>query len=94
MMLKIQMPVEAGNEGIQTGSLPKTIKSLMEDLKPECAYFYPEGGKRAAMMVFDMADPSNIPLAVEPLLMNLNADVWLTPVMDAADLEKGLQALR
>jgi hypothetical protein len=37
-----------------------------------------------------MADPSQIPVSVEPLFLNLNASVELVPVMNADDLRKGL----
>lgn len=43
-------------------------------------------------MVFDMKDPSELPSIVEPFFMQMNAEVEITPVMDAKDLEKGLSA--
>ena len=66
--------------------------AAMQDLKPEAAYFYPENGKRACLMVFDMKDPSQIPVIAERFFMELNAEVTLTPVMNADDLKKGLEA--
>ena len=56
MMLRWTVPVERGNETIKDGSLAQTIESLLEELKPEAAYFWPENGERAGLMVFDMAD--------------------------------------
>ena len=90
MMLRIVMPVEAGNAAIKDGSLPRTIKALVERLKPEAAYFFPDEGKRAALLVFDMQDASRIPPLVEPLFLGLNAEVRLSPVMSFEDLQKGL----
>ena len=58
MMLRWTVPVERGNATIKDGSLAQTIQSLLTDLKPEAAYFWPENGERAGMMVFDMADPT------------------------------------
>jgi len=92
IMLKISMAVEAGNRAIKDGSLPKLMNSAMERLHPEAAYFYAEGGKRTAQMVFDMKDPSQIPSIVEPFFMGLDAEVSITPVMNAADLKAGLEA--
>jgi hypothetical protein len=92
-MIKITMPVETGNRGIKDGSLPKLMNSMMEKLHPEAAYFYPEGGKRTALMVFDMKDASQIPTLVEPFFMGLDAEISLTPVMNAADLKTGLEAV-
>jgi hypothetical protein len=90
MMLKCTVPVEKGNEAFKDGSLGKTIETLMNKLKPEAAYFSPMNGKRSAMMVFDLAEPSQIVEVVEPLFLNLNADVEISPVMTADDLRKGL----
>ena len=62
----------------------------MTKLKPEAAYFTPLDGKRAGMIFFDLADPSQIVEVVEPLFHDLNATTELTPVMNADDLRKGL----
>ena len=91
MMLKVTIPVEAGNTTIRDGSLPKTLQGVMQSLKPEAAYFLAEDGLRTAMIFFDMKDASQIPAIVEPLFMGVNAAVTLTPVMNSADLEKGLK---
>lgn len=90
-MIKVTIPVEAGNKTIKDGSLPKTMETVLGALKPEAAYFYTEGGKRTAMIVFDLRDPSQIPSVAEPLFMNLGADVQFYPVMNQADLRSGLE---
>lgn len=91
MMLRWTVPVERGNETIKDGSLAQTIETLMEELKPEAAYFWPENGERAGMMVFDMADPTQIPQIAEPLFMTFDAAVEFVPVMNADDLKKALE---
>jgi hypothetical protein len=91
MMLRWTVPVEKGNETIRDGSLAQTIQSLLEELKPEAAYFWPESGERAGMMVFDMADTTQIPQIAEPLFMNLDAAVEFVPVMNADDLKEALE---
>jgi hypothetical protein len=91
MMLRWTVPVEKGNETIRDGSLAATMQSLLEDLKPEAAYFWPENGERAGMMVFDMADTTQIPQIAEPLFMNLDAAVEFLPVMNADDLRTALE---
>ena len=90
MMLRWTVPVERGNETIKDGSLAQTIESLLEELKPEAAYFWPENGERAGLMVFDMADPTQIPQIAEPLFLNLEAAVEFVPVMNADDLRTAL----
>jgi hypothetical protein len=92
-MLRIWMDVEAGNAAVKDGSLPRSIQGLVDQLKPEAAYFFPDNGKRSALFVFDMHDPAQIPGLVEPLFEGMHAEVKLTPVMNAADLQKGLGEL-
>ncbi|HZJ51945.1 MAG TPA: hypothetical protein VFF07_14160 [Actinomycetota bacterium] len=91
VLVKMQMPVEAGNAAVKDGSLPRTIEALMKEHNPEAAYFFPENGKRTALFVFDLADPSRVPVVAEPLFHNLNASVSITPVMNLEDLQAGLR---
>jgi hypothetical protein len=91
MLLKIVMPVEKGNEAATSGALRRTIESTMETLKPEAAYFYPEHGKRTAIMVFDMKGSWQLPALVEPLFEILGADIHVTPVMNGEDLQRGMK---
>lgn len=93
MMLRIQIPTATGNAAHANGELAKVIAESLERLKPEAAYFFPQDGKRTAMMVIDLEDPSKIPSVSEPLFRKLDAEVTLTPVMTAEDLKKGLASL-
>ena len=91
-LLRVSIPVEKGNEAFKSGALGQTFQSLMEALKPEAAYFYPdEKGRRSAIFVFDMEGSWQLPPTVEPLFTNLDAAVHVTPVMNAEDLERGLK---
>ncbi len=47
-MLKLQLPVEAGNDAIQTGRIGQVMETIMGRLQPEAAYFGAENGKRTA----------------------------------------------
>ncbi len=93
MMLKVKMDTEAASRAIQDGSLPKLLEETMERLQPEAAYFGPEGGVRTAFIIFDLKDPSDIPSISEPLFRGVKASVEMLPIMDRADLQKGLQVL-
>ena len=90
MMLKVSIPVEAGNKAVKDGTLPRVMQSTLERLKPEAAYFLAEDGKRTAIMFFNMEDVSTIPVIAEPLFMGMNAALTMVPVMNAEDLQKGL----
>ena len=89
-MIKVTVPVEAGNRAIRDGSLPKVISDALERLKPEAAYFFPDRGIRTCLFVIDIKDPSEIPVIAEPFFTQLDAAVDFTPVMNAEDLKKGL----
>jgi hypothetical protein len=91
VLMKMSIPVEAGNKAIKDGSLPKTMTAFVEQMKPEVAYFMPENGKRTAIFVFDLKDPSSIPIAAEPFFTNLNASIEMTPVMNIEDMKAGVQ---
>ena len=91
MLLKVTIPVEAGNSAIKDGTLSKTMGAVLERLKPEAAYFYADNGKRTGLMVFDMESPADIPSIAEPFFIGFNATVEFTPVMDVADMQAGVE---
>jgi len=39
MLLKVSIPVEAGNAAAQNSTLGSTIQRILDELKPEAAYF-------------------------------------------------------
>lgn len=88
VMLKATFDMNASNAGIKGNTISATLDSILSDLKPEAAYFLPLDGKRAAILFLDLADPSQIPAAVEPFFIAFNADVEITPAMAAEDLMK------
>ena len=90
IMVKFSFPVEAGNAAMRSGKVEKVFQQLVEDLKPEAAYFYPEGGERAGLFVVNMEESWQIADTVERFFFGLNAKVELTPVMNSDDLQKAL----
>lgn len=90
-MLKITIPVDKGNRAAVEGSLPKIIGATIEALRPEATYFLPENGKRTALFIFDLKDTADIPAIAEPLFQGLEAELSFAPVMNAQDLQAGLQ---
>ena len=51
--VKAHLDVEAANALARQGKLGSTIQSILEDLKPEAAYFVADEGKRTAYLVID-----------------------------------------
>jgi hypothetical protein len=54
VLMKVQMPVESGNEAIRNGKLPQIIAQTLETVKAEAAYFTTMDGKRPMLVVFDL----------------------------------------
>lgn len=92
-LVKAIFDVESGNSLARDGRLGATIQSILEELKPEAAYFLAEDGERAAFLFVDMDDASQIPAVAEPWFLALNASVSFTPVMVAEDLMKAGPAI-
>ena len=94
MLLKISIPVAKGNEAIKNGTMQQSVEALMEALKPEAAYFFPdEHGNRSSLFVFDMEGSWQLPPLLEPVFQNLDAVVHLTPAMNGEDLQRGFEAM-
>ncbi len=91
-MMRVTIPVEAGNRAMKNGMLGKVIEATIAKLKPEASYFVSEAGVRSALFFFDMKDSSEIPVVAEPLFVQLDAKVEIYPAMNGADLQKGLSA--
>jgi hypothetical protein len=92
-MMKVHIPVEKGNQAIRDGRMSKIVEKMMDDLHPEAAYFAADHGQRTMFVVFDLADSSRIPVSGEPFLLDLDAEIEFTPVMNAEDLQRGMAEL-
>ena len=88
ILLKVSLPVETANRAAVEGKLGSTIKEILEDLKPEAAYFAEEDGRRTGYIFLNMSDPSQIPRIVEPWFLAFNASVEIHPAMNPEDLAK------
>ena len=90
LMLRFTIPVEKGNEANVDGSLSQAIKDLIDQVQPEAAYFYLEGGKRSGMVVFQETDQARMAAINEPLFAKLNATIDIQPVLNLDDLLKNI----
>jgi hypothetical protein len=96
-VLSVTIDTEVGNKAIADGenggTLARVIQDTLDELKPEAAYFYTEDGNRHGIIVFELDDQTRIPSIAEPLFQQLGAKVSFSPVMNADDLQHGLQTL-
>ena len=54
-LFKASWDIEAGNKLARDGTLGATMRSILDDLKPEAAYFLAENGKRTARPAIERA---------------------------------------
>ena len=92
-MITCRIPMDRGNELAKNGTLGETIKTIMEELQPEAAYFSDIDGARGGYIVVDMDEASQIPAMAEPLFLGLGATIQVHPVMTPEDLAKGTPAI-
>jgi hypothetical protein len=92
-LVKVNIPVEAGNGAAKVGKLGATIQSILADLKPEAAYFTDDNGQRTAFLFLEMQDASEIPAIAEPWFLAFNASIEIHLVMVPDDLAKAGNAI-
>ena len=87
-IMHIVLPVEKFNQALRNGSAASTMGRILEDTKPEAAYFTAKDGKRGGYIVVDIANVSEIPRLAEPWFLNFDATVEFLPVMLPQDLQQ------
>jgi hypothetical protein len=73
------------------GGLVEAVDRIQHVLQPEALYEFVEDGQRTVFAVFDMADPSQIPVLTEPPFNLAKAKITLTPCMTVEDIKKGVE---
>jgi len=86
MVMHVRLPHEPFNTLVKNGAAASTMKKIMDEQKPEAAYFVEWDGHRSGILVVDLSDTSQIPALAEPWFLNFHADVQLRPAMTAEDL--------
>ena len=84
-LVKVTLPVETANAAAKKDGLA-AIRSILEEQKPEAAYFIVDRGKRTAVLILNMDKESDIPRIAEPWFLAFNAEIEATPAMVAEDL--------
>lgn len=86
MMVQFTVPHEPFNSFVRDGSAGSRIKKILDEQKPEAAYFTDRNGRRGAVLIVDLPDASRMPALAEPWFLTFNADIELHVVMSAQDL--------
>jgi len=87
-IIECWIPAEDGNCSILDGTLPVKIKNYLDAVKPEAVYFTVKDGQRTMIAVVNIPSEDKMVAMTEPLWLDWNASVSITPAMSLADLQK------
>ena len=82
----------ADTTNFRNGSAGAKTNAILDATKPEAVYFTEMNGRRTAVILVELANPSRIPAFAEPWFLNFDAEFY--PVMSPEEPEKaGLDKL-
>jgi len=87
-LMYVKIPNAEFNAYARDGSAGARIKKILQEIKPEAAYFTEHAGQRGAILIVDLASPSDVPRLSEPWFLTFNAQVEFRIAMTPDDLEK------
>jgi Domain of unknown function (DUF3303) len=87
-LLNVSIPTGKFDQAIADGTISSKMGKILEETKPEAAYFCAKDGKRGGFLVVNMDDVSEIPKLAEPWFMQFDAEVQFLPTMTPVDLQK------
>jgi hypothetical protein len=94
MLLHVRIPHEEFNAAVRDGSVASKIKQILEATRAEAVYFTEYEGRRGAIMIININDPSEVPKFAEPWFLSFNADVQFHIAMTPEELGRaGLEGL-
>ena len=93
-VLHITLPPDKFNQAVLDGSAGEKIGRILEDAKPEAAYFTAKDGNRGGFLIVNMDSTSEMPRFAEPWFLHFDATVEFLPTMTPEDLQNaGLDEL-
>jgi len=94
MLMHVKLPHEPFNSLLKNGAANSKMQRILQEQKPEAAYFTDYGGRRGGILIINVDTPSQVPSFAEPWFMTFNADCEFHVVMTPEDLAKaGLDEL-
>ena len=94
MLLHVRIPHAEFNAAVRDGSVGRKMKQILEEIKAEAVYFTEYDGRRGAIMIINIDDPSEVPKFAEPWFLSFNADVQFHIAMTPEELGRaGLEDL-
>jgi hypothetical protein len=94
MLLHARIPHEEFNAAVRDGSAGRKMKQILDETRAEAVYFTEYDGRRGAIMIINVDDPSEVPKFAEPWFLTFNADVQFHIAMTPEELGRaGLEKL-
>ncbi|SDZ82993.1 hypothetical protein [Microbulbifer marinus] len=90
LFMEVLIPVEKGNASVVDKSMSAALNRFIDAAKPEAAFFHLREGKRAAIFVFEEMKQDKLVEYNEAFFSTLNAEIWITPTLNLAELQKHL----
>lgn len=88
MLLNVTFPSEPFNTLVKEKKAGQIINQILNELKPETAYFTEENGSRGAVLTINVSEPSQVPSFAEPFFLKFNADCRFRVAITAEELAK------
>jgi hypothetical protein len=89
VLLQVRLPHEPFNTAVKDGTAAAKMQRILQEQKPEAAYFTEFGGRRGGVLIVNLDNPSKIPAFAEPWFLTFNADCEFRIAMTPEDLAKG-----
>lgn len=87
-VLHVTFPPEKFNKAVLDGTIGQKMSRILEETKPEAAYFCSTEGKRGGFIIVNMERTSEMARLAEPWFLNFDATVEFLPTMTPEDLQK------
>jgi len=88
-VVHVSLPPEKFNQAVLDGTAGAKMAKILDEMKPEAAYFCAKDGKRGGFLVVNMNDVSEMVRLGEPWFLHFDANLEFLPAMTPADLQKG-----
>jgi len=94
MLMHVKFENARFNAATLDGTVGRTIQRILEETKPEAAYFTEYDGRRGVILVVNVEEPSRVPALAEPWFLLFDADVQFHIAMKPEELARaGIEAI-
>src|SRR5581483_504262 len=92
-LLEVTIPNEGGNRNLMSGKLLQSIQRYADSMKPEAVYAAGDG-QRTLFIILSLNTAEEIPAALEPLWLDLEADVRVVPVLNSEEFGRAMPGIQ